>query len=376
MGLFILAEVFNAECRIELGEAGIADQHIFVGVRAGEEGVEVVMVAGNEVADGFLEVARGVTTGLADALIERLQFRGGKGTERLAHEADADVAEKLGPAEGQESFAGFKRGFYAIDGTTRGEAVVETGLDLSGEEAAKISLGDVGPSTEGIGLTLGVGHEGMDDLLGEAGEFTNMGAENVFGLAHGVQAIEGEIEGLVVFQGGAGGITVGDDIEDGLGHGGGAKLGHGVFGGLDLFGVFLIFLAATGAPEAIAIVAAVVGIPEKDGPKLGGGQHTFVAQGLSSQTPGFGVRMLETGDGGGEHALGQQILLHAQDTRPRGADVAALTAITATIGGQAFVRLKNDSAASLHNGLTPILFGNRPPNGGVAQIQRHIDFSV
>ena len=149
-------------------------------------------------------------------------------------------------------------------------------------------------------------------------------------------------------------------------------MGHGVFGGLDLFGVFLIFLAATGTPEAVAIVATVVGIPEEDGPKLGGSQHAFAAQGLGGQAPGFGVRVLESGDGGSEHALGHQIIFHAQDTRPRGANVTTLTAIAAPIGGQTLVRLEDDGAASLHDGLAPILLGNGPPDGGVAQIQRHI----
>ena len=376
LGLIVLTKVFDTELLFKLDETGIADEHPCINVRAGKEGVEVVMVAGNETADGIFKCCRGVITGLADAFIEGLQFLGGKAAKVLAHETDAAVAEELSPAEGQEGVAGFERSLDAINGTAGGKAVVEAGLDLPGEKAAEVSLGDVGPRAEGIWFTHGVGHKDVDDLLGEAGEFADMGAEDGLDLAHGVQAVEGKVEGLVVLQCRAGGVAIGDDIEDGLGHGGGAKLGHGVFGGLDSFGVF-IFLAATGAtPEAVAIIAAIVGIPEKNGPKLRGGQNTFAAQGLSGQTPGFGVRVLKAGDGGGEHALGQQILLHAQDTRPRGADVTALTAIAAPLGGQAFVRLKNDSAASLHNGLTPILFGNRPPNGGVAQIQRHIDFSV
>ena len=154
-------------------------------------------------------------------------------------------------------------------------------------------------------------------------------------------------------------------------------MGHGVFGGLGLFGVFLIFLTAPGAtPEAVAVITAVVGIPEKNGPKLGDGQHAFAAQGLGGQAPGFGVRVLEASDDGGKHALGQQIFLHAQDTRPRGADVAALTTIPTTVRGQALIRFKDDGAASLHDGFAPILFGNGPSNGGVAQIQRHINLPV
>ena len=198
LGLIVLAEVFDTEGRIELGKAGIADKHVFVGVRAREKGVEVVMVAGNEISNGFLEVTRSVTTGLADALIERLQFCGDKGAERLAHEADADVAEEFGPAEGKEGIAGFERSLDAIDGTTRRKAVVEAGFDLSGEKAAKVGLGNLGPGAEGIGLALRVGHEGVNDLLGEAGEFADMGTEDGLSLLHGVQAVEGKVEGLVV----------------------------------------------------------------------------------------------------------------------------------------------------------------------------------
>ena len=198
LGLFVLTEVFDTEGRIELGKAGIADKHVFVGVRAREKGVEVVMVAGNEISNGFLEVTRSVTTGLADALIERLQFCGDKGAERLAHEADADVAEEFGPAEGKEGIAGFERSLDAIDGTTRRKAVVEAGFDLSGEKAAKVGLGNLGPGAEGIGLALRVGHEGVNDLLGEAGEFADMGTEDGLSLLHGVQAVEGKVEGLVV----------------------------------------------------------------------------------------------------------------------------------------------------------------------------------
>ena len=373
MGLVVLAEVFDSEGGVELGETGIADEHVLVGVRSGEEGVEVVVVTGGEGSDSFLEVAGGVSSGLADTVVEGLQFLGGEGAEGLAHEADADVAEEFGPAEGEEGVTGFERGLDAVDGAARGEAVVEAGLDLAGEEPAEVGFGDLGPGAEGIGFAHGVGHEDVDNVFREAGEFADVGAEDGLGLAHGTETVEGEVEGLVVLQGRAGGVAAGDDVEDGLGHGCGAVFLHGLFGVLDLFCVVFVFLLGT-APKAVAVVAAVVGVPKEDGPELGRGQFPFPAQGLRGQAPGLGVGVFEAGHGGSEHALGQEIIFHAQDARPRGADVAALAAVAASIRCQAFVRLKNHGSASLHDGFASILLGNRPPDGGVTQIQRHVDF--
>ena len=90
MGLFILAEVFNAEGGIELCKAGITDKHLFR-VWGREKGVEVVVVTGDKIPNRLNEVLFCVATGLANTVIEGLQFCGIKGAKGLAHEADADV---------------------------------------------------------------------------------------------------------------------------------------------------------------------------------------------------------------------------------------------------------------------------------------------
>jgi hypothetical protein len=136
----------------------------------------------------------------------------------------------------------------------------------------------------------------------------------------------------------------------------------------------VLFVAA---PRFVAIVAAVMGIPAKDIPKL---RPTKFFPALTGEDPG-GV---EPGARGGnlielagreDSELGQQGF-NSGDALAGGANVSALTAERAALGSQTVVSLENYSAATEQVGCC--VLGNLqdgPANRTVADIKSKVKVS-
>ena len=383
--LLILTEnILAPDPTIQSRASGITRQGGIL-VRDIEERVQIVAAAPGHLPDSLLEI----DTGIASVFLYiGVKFRHLFG-RKPAHQAvpldvHANPAQQSGPTESQEGIrrlAGHLQTGYRAGGD---DAVIKTGLGLPKEIASHIGLRDSWHITQRVGLLQRIGHQRHDHALIQPRQNARVRLQNATdflchdatGKGHALFAVTVDRSLLR--------LTARNDFQDRFSHAGGAFFLHLTLGGFNLLGIFFVRLrglAQLAAPQAVAVISAVVRIPEQHCPELFGRQFPAMKR-LRGQSPRLERKVTPLGNLGRDDALVQEKGLHSGDTLARGTDVTALPTERTTLHCQTPIGFENHRPAPEHarhaafhpvnRRLRPLR--GRPTDRRVPQVQRNQNF--